>query len=332
MADYPSREDFAWSGMEQLSKVPAGGENECPICKMSLLSEDTPPTPNQNALNPEAVPVSSSSATQQGESSETTILMARTSGTSVSTVPGAQAPLPVQPSLFGPGPAATGPLSAEPSLFSPTSNAPLSVQMSLFHREATTEPSDEATEDPDTGRFIRIRACGHIFHTACLRTWLIQPQNKTCSMCRRVLFNAPYGREATARIFNLRNEVTATRQNMVDNFMRLCRIMSDASREHDGVLEDLRATIRGRERTIDQLQQENNMLNDVLLHERTSAFEAAMKTAMKKATKKATKKAKKTARAESERITDNADYAFGFIIRCVLCIITVFTLWVWSHW
>ncbi|KAF1964727.1 hypothetical protein BU23DRAFT_630599 [Bimuria novae-zelandiae CBS 107.79] len=39
MADYPTREDFAWNGMQQLSELPKDVHCECPLCKTDLVSK-----------------------------------------------------------------------------------------------------------------------------------------------------------------------------------------------------------------------------------------------------------------------------------------------------
>ncbi|KAF1949975.1 hypothetical protein CC80DRAFT_554874 [Byssothecium circinans] len=37
-------------------------------------------------------------------------------------------------------------------------------------------------------RFLRPRSCGHVFHTACLCTWLAEPHKRTCPFCRHEFF------------------------------------------------------------------------------------------------------------------------------------------------
>jgi uncharacterized coiled-coil protein SlyX len=36
---------------------------------------------------------------------------------------------------------------------------------------------------------VRIRACGHVFHSQCLRTWLSDANNRTCPNCRHILYS-----------------------------------------------------------------------------------------------------------------------------------------------
>jgi hypothetical protein len=111
MTDHSTREDFAWSGVEQLSEVPEGVDDECPICKMPLVS-DCPPTTSE-------------------------------------LVPLHKAP-------------------------------PMREHDSAFLNKTEVAP------------FIRIRRCGHIYHVACLRAWIGGLFNKTCPMCRCVLFEKSF--------------------------------------------------------------------------------------------------------------------------------------------
>lgn len=91
--------------------------------------------------------------------------------------------------------------------------------MPIVHSESTIggiilnpgpeRDADEGSEDTDKKgtRFIRIRSCGHIFHAACLQQWLLLPDTKTCPLCRRDLFVASYGSEATEHIEDLKLQI-----------------------------------------------------------------------------------------------------------------------------
>ncbi|KAF2438657.1 hypothetical protein P171DRAFT_448755 [Karstenula rhodostoma CBS 690.94] len=157
MADYPTREDFVWSGVEQLSGVPEGGENGCPICMMPLVSDvSSGHVPLQNAQN-----------LQDGECSTTTGTKDSNSNMGITTVQAA---------------GATVSSATEQN----TENSPTTVAVTVGNE---TLKSD-VVEEPEDGPSIRLRACGHIYHTTCLREWLRNPNNKTCPMCRRTLFQA----------------------------------------------------------------------------------------------------------------------------------------------
>ncbi|KAJ4357262.1 uncharacterized protein N0V89_001837 [Didymosphaeria variabile] len=232
MADYPTREEFAWSGMEQLSKVPVGGDDECPICKTLLVSNATPPT--KTTLAHQLVHLHNPPTSQNGESSNTTILTDSTSDTGVPIVHVAHAPSMMPPPTFGP--------------------IDMSVRLATENLVAT---------------FIRIRACGHIYHTACLREWLSVPQNKTCPMCRRVLFDAPYGPEAATQIGNLQTAITTTRHDTIDYLLHLRNTINEDQRES----ERLAAVVGDQKDMIKQLR-ENNA---VLLHRGTAAMKQVVK-------------------------------------------------------
>jgi hypothetical protein len=160
MTDHPTREDFAWSGVEQLSRVPEGADHECPICKMPFVSGSQPTT-----LEP--VPFHNPPLMRDDGSLTTTEITNGTPNINTSTV-----------HIAGTTVTSNGKNNTEKSR---------ETTIAVFVGDNNLPDCALVKRIEDTP-FIRIRRCGHIYHTSCLRAWIGEPQNKTCPMCRRVLF------------------------------------------------------------------------------------------------------------------------------------------------
>lgn len=162
MADYPTREDFVWHGVEQLSEVPQGCENGCSICLMLIVSDASSTTEGGH----EHVPLQNAQDLQNDESSTT--IDATNSNCDV---------------VFITVHAASTTVSNTTE--QNTENTLPTVAVSVGNNALKSDVAEELEDGP----FIRIRACSHIFHTTCLRTWLRNEKN-TCPLCRRILFAA----------------------------------------------------------------------------------------------------------------------------------------------
>lgn len=144
-SDYPNCEDFVWDGIEQLHEIPEQGENQCPICMMSLVPGDSPATED---VSKHVTLRTAAHDSHDAQSSNRPEIAESHPNLSVATVH--------------------------------TSPATATIE--------GTSLQPDVEESPENGPFIRIRACSHVFHTKCLHTWLRVPKNKSCPMCRRVLF------------------------------------------------------------------------------------------------------------------------------------------------
>ncbi|KAK7189378.1 hypothetical protein DPSP01_005936 [Paraphaeosphaeria sporulosa] len=216
-ADYPTREDFIWLGVEQLSEVPEDRENSCPICMMPLVPHDSPTTEDGH----EFAPVQDDQDLQGSESSFTANITDTHSDLGIITMGTVHA---AGTTVFN--------IAEQDTLNSLVTHwrVVFSVGRHNLNFDDTEELGD--TDEPEEGLFIRIRICRHIFHTACLRKWLSKPMNKTCPLCRRLLFAAPcrhtnllqdlaaleqhvqHGRRQSVEITRLKEEITTLKKTI----------------------------------------------------------------------------------------------------------------------